>query len=196
LRKYGRIILFILIVSVLAAGCASDTSDKNDENSQNTGAVSSKGQSTSLYLGSLENPAGIGDAVSVSPNDVEEYKITIIEAKRGDDANSLVKSASASNRIPAAGHEYLLVKANVAYTKGEDKVMMSRSKFVACCDDKIEESKSVELPEDYSEFSGWSNPGEQKEGWIAFEVPTGKDVIIKYKPSVSQSKSAYISLGN
>jgi len=196
LKKYIQLILLILLVSVLAAGCSSDTSNNSDENSQNTGAVSSKGQSTSPYLGSLENPAGIGDAVTVSPNDVEEYKITINEVKRGDDANSLVKSASASNRIPSAGHEYLLVNAYVAYTKGEDKVMMSRSKFVACCDDKIEESKSVELPEDYSEFSGWSNPGEQKEGWIAFEVPTGKEVIIKYKPSVSQSKSAYISLRN
>lgn len=184
-----------MLASVLVAGCSSDTSNNSDENSQNTGAVSSKGQSTSLYLGSLENPAGIGDSVTVSPNDEEEYKITINKFKRGDDANNMVKSASPSNRIPAAGHEYLLVKANVAYTKGEDKVMLSRSTFMACCDDKIEQSKSVELPEDYSEFSGWSNPGEQKEGWIVFEVPTGKDVIIKYKPSVSQEKSAYISLG-
>lgn len=184
-----------MLASVLAAGCSSDTSVNSDENSQNTGAVGSKGKSTSLYLGSLENPAGIGDTVTVSPNDKEEYKVTIKDVKRGDDANKLVKSASASNRNPAAGHEYLLVKANVAYTKGEDKVMLSRSTFVACCDDKIEQSRSMELPEDYSEFSGWINPGENKEGWLAFEVPIGKDIIIKYKPSASRSNSAYISLG-
>lgn len=176
------------MIGISTAGCSSDTNEdqvqkiETDENSQKKGTIDSEA-------------AEIGDTVTLSPNDIEEYKVTIKEIKQGDNANNLVKSASESNRDPSAGHEYLLVKANVAYTKGEDKLMMTRSTFVACCDEDIEQSLSIELPEDYNEFSGWVEPGENKEGWLAFEVPVGKEVIIKYKPRVSESRSAYISVG-
>lgn len=201
MKNYAYSILFILLASVLVAGCTSGINKdavlgvKSSETPQNETVEATKEQTAPLVKGSYQNPAGVGETIVLSTSGTE-FEVTIKEVKRGDDANYLLKSEDELSEKPSTGYEYLLVKANVAYTKGDGPTSIDPYNFKPFCDGvEVSQNFGVAL-KDHTEFSsGLVMPGAQKEGWIGYIVPTGKEVILSYQTNMFDDGTAYISLG-
>lgn len=201
MRKYFYLILAILLASVLAAGCTSNDGSgvqevKAQESIPSTESNAAQEQTTSPVKGSFKNPASIGETIVLAaPGGT--YEVSAADVKRSNEANYLIKSANEFNSEPADGYEYLLVKARVTLTEGDDPVSLGSSDFKIFCNGVEYKDTWEVLPNDYIEFSsGQIMPGATKEGWLQYTVPTGQEAVLSFQPNMFDESTAYISLGN
>jgi hypothetical protein len=126
--------------------------------------------------GTLSNPASMNEKLIVKTL-LATYEITALEFIRGEKANQLIA------RKPDAGYEYLLVKVRVRYASGETPRMVSAFSFNAYAEGESYNPEIIGWPKDMREFelSLSLHPGNETEGWLAFIVPVGKEVLLAYK---------------
>ena len=150
-----------------------------------------------IQIGTYENPAKVGDVVRLKTSSIygsKVYDVSVIRYIRGSEADNLIQNANMFNSEPKSGYSYLLVKVKVRYVSGKDSDYVSSLNFKAYCNGVGYSEAFAVLPDSYSELDYVDMmPGGEISGWIAYEVPTYKDILIEYSPSISSS-SCYIKL--
>lgn len=200
MKKYTGFIIFIFLASVMAAGCASSDGSgvQNVKKSEDTSKVenaTSEEQTTQAVRGSYKNPASMEETVVLTSTG-HTFEVSILDFIRGEQANYLVKNANQFNDVPSSEYEYLLVKARVAYTEGEDPTNVGYLHFKAYGDGVEMQQPSIVYPNEYRKLdTGNLMPGGNKEGWVAFMVPQGKEIVIAFQPNTFDDSTAYLSLG-
>lgn len=146
--------------------------------------------------GTLDNPAGIQEPVICSCSD-KKYEVSVLDVKRGNEANNIIAEANMYNEKPPNGYEYALVKAGLNYLEGAESLDAGSYDFKAFCEGVECETSYVVLPENYKEFSsGILMPGGAKEGWLVFTVPTDKEALVSYQENMYMEGTAcYINIG-
>lgn len=146
--------------------------------------------------GTLSNPAGVQEPVICSCSN-KKYEVSVIDVKRGNQANSIIAEANMYNEKPPTGYEYALVKVRLNYLEGNGSLDTGSYDFKAFCEGVECEASYVVLPENYKEFSsGILMPGGKKEGWLALTVPTNKEVLVSYQENMYMEGTAcYINVG-
>ncbi len=148
-------------------------------------------------VGTYENPAKVGDVVRLETSFLNSkyiYDVSVVRYIRGSEANDLIKNANMFNDNPKSGYEYLLVKVKVRYTSGDDSDYISSLNFKAYCNGVGYDEAFAVLPDAYTELESVElMPGGEISGWIVFEVPKHKDVLIGFTPTIG-SDSCYIKL--
>jgi hypothetical protein len=102
-----------------------------------------------------------------------DMKINLLEIVRGAKAWDLIKEASASNKPPKVGFEYILARIRFEFSsRGSPQECiheLRREEFTALsADGKEYETPSVVPPK--PELSGSLRSGHSLEGWIVFSV--------------------------
>lgn len=130
---------------------------------------------------SSSQPADVGSPVrsmvelgSVYSN-IYDITITVLETIRGNAAMEKLKAASAANKMPPAGFEYVLARIKFDF-KGRvvtDKIPFDLGEaplqWVALASDLTEYPRvSVTVPK--PALAGMVKPGQSVEGWVAFAV--------------------------
>jgi hypothetical protein len=131
---------------------------------------------------SSTNPAAIGSPVrsmvelgSVYTN-IYDITITVLEAVRGKEALDRLKAASADNKAPAAGFEYVLtrIKFEIKGRAVSDKLSFDLGKaplmWVALTGKDLTEYDRVSPTVPNPALVGMVKPGTSSEGWVAFAV--------------------------
>ena len=200
----STILLFLVIAFVVAvAGCSSDNNGEgvqqvktSTEPQPSTQAQATPQEQATPVKGSLKNPAGVSDTVTVESTG-NTYDFNVVKAIRGSDAEYVVKKGNEYNDKPAAGYEYLLVDAKVAYTKGENSAYIYNGNIKVFCDNVERQTAYAMLPKDYIMLEGGDvMTGGVKEGWIIYTVPQDKEVIIGFQPNSFEGSTGYITLGS
>jgi len=131
--------------------------------------------------GSYQNPADMSETVTVKYGG-NTLEITVLDVERGEKVWEEIYAANMFNDEPKQGFEYLLTKIRVAYTSGESSTHISEFDFKAYAEGVGYNPSWQILPDDKPEFEGVNLlPGGQTEGWICFEVPQYKQVLIAYE---------------
>ncbi len=130
---------------------------------------------------SSTNPAAIGSRVrsmielgSVYSN-IYDIAITVLETVRGKEAMERLKAASADNKMPAEGFEYIVARVkfeikgravsdNIPFDLGKDPLQ-----WIALASD-LTEYPRVSLTAPKPALAGRVPPGQSLEGWLAFSV--------------------------
>jgi len=130
---------------------------------------------------SHSNPAAKGapvkSVVQIGSVNASNYDVTItlLETVRGKQALDRLQAASAQNKPPKAGFEYLLarvrfaLKARNVSDKSAFDLATSPFQWVAFSQD-FAQYEPVSLTAPKPELKGLVQPGETMEGWVAFEV--------------------------
>jgi hypothetical protein len=124
-------------------------------------------------------PSGMspGSPLSITkPAITPDWEITVVEVLRGDEALAMLKQVSASNDAPDDGMEYLLANVHVKYV-GTNPSAYVYEKIFRGLGSANEMYKSlsfvkIEVPEPALDAD--LAPGEETEGWVAFQVGTGE----------------------
>jgi hypothetical protein len=131
---------------------------------------------------SSKNPAAIGAPVksmielgSVYTN-IYDITITVLETVRGKDALDRLKAASADNKAPADGFEYVLARVKFEF-KGRavsDKIPFDLGNaplmWVALAGKDMTEYPRVPVTVPKPAMGGVIKPGDSVEGWLGFAV--------------------------
>jgi hypothetical protein len=174
MHKTTVVLACLLLVAVGIAGCMGPSSV----------------QTTPVSTDEQTQPAGTGGEtyVTASMNEAlvitsgkDRFEITALDVIRGQQANSLLKSANMFNAEPASGSEYLLVKVRKHFVSGSGSDYASSYDFQAFADGAGYSPSIAVLPKTHPGFSGVTLiPGGKAEGWITFEVPVGAEVDLAY----------------
>lgn len=168
----------VALLAILLAGCASEISTRQVEKAE---VEKTAVTTTEEQRGSYTNPASMDEVVTVKTL-TGTFEIAVVECIRGERANEIVKSANIFNPEPEKGYEYLLVKVRFSYVSGKSSNMVSGYSFKAYSDGAGFSPTFVVLPKSMPEFKIVElMPGGKTEGWIAFTVPRGKDVLLAYE---------------
>jgi hypothetical protein len=139
-----------------------------------------------------KNPAPIGSPVrsmielgSVYTN-IYDITITVLEAVRGNDAMDRLKAASADNKTPVEGFEYVLarikfdfkgryVSDTLSFDLGDEPLQ-----WVALSGGDFTEYDRVSVTVPKPALVGRIKPGDSMEGWVVFAVKQsdGKPVMV------------------
>ena len=131
---------------------------------------------------SSTNPAAIGSPVksmielgSVYTN-IYDITITVLETVRGKDAMDRLKAASADNKAPANGFDYILARVKFEF-KGRavsDRIPLDLGNaplmWVALAGKDMTEYDRVSVTVPKPAMGGVVKPGDTVEGWLAFAV--------------------------
>jgi hypothetical protein len=131
---------------------------------------------------SSTNPAAVGAPVrsmvelgSVYSN-IYDITITVLETVRGAEAMNRLKAASADNKQPAQGFEYVLARVKFEH-KGRavsDKLPFDLGnaplQWVALAGKDLTEYDRVSVTLPKPALTGMVKPGQSVEGWVAFAV--------------------------
>jgi hypothetical protein len=176
-NKTLALVIVYILVGIVLAGCVSKISTKPAETPE---SLPIKTQ-TKEPRGSYANPASMNETVVVKTFS-GTFEITVLDYIKGEKAYQIIKTANTFNPDPDRGFEYLLVKVRFKYVSGKTSQYVSAYCFEAYCDGTGYSPAFVILPKDMLEFKDVDvMPGGMTEGWIAFIVPQGKDVLISYK---------------
>jgi hypothetical protein len=131
---------------------------------------------------SSTNPAAIGSPVrsmvelgSVYTN-IYDITITVLETVRGKEAMDRLKAASADNKAPAEGFEYILarVKFELKGRAVSDKLPFvlgnAPLQWLALSGADLTDYDRVSVSVPKPALAGTVKPGQSVEGWIAFAV--------------------------
>ncbi len=128
-----------------------------------------------------------GDDYS-SPVELYDAKITVLEISRGERAWEFLRKASASNRPPSTGLEYIVARVRFEFSArgapGDKSYMVREDQFTSESSEGNEyQTPSIQLPE--PGLSRTLHSGESSEGWVAFAVPkTDKRPQMVFKENV------------
>ena len=110
------------------------------------------------------------------------FEVTVLDFVRGVQANKEIREANIFNPEPKEGFEYLMVKVKLTYISGKETAYVSEFSFKAYVEKVGYSPAWVILPKDKPEFPGVDLlPGGEIEGWIAYEIPQNKEVLIAYE---------------
>ncbi|AEA46873.1 DUF4352 domain-containing protein [Archaeoglobus veneficus] len=166
-----------ILIGIVLAGCVSEISTKPAETPE---LLPIKTQ-TQEPRGSYTNPASIGETVVVKTFS-GTFEVAVLDYIKGEKAYQIIKTANMFNPDPDQGFEYLLVKVRFKYASGKTSQYVSAYSFEAYCNGTGYSPAFVVLPKDMPEFKNVNiMPGGMTEGWIAFIVPQGKDILIAYE---------------
>jgi hypothetical protein len=79
--------------------------------------------------GSRELPIEIGGELSLTRDNEQDFTITILEVKKGDEAWKILYAANFFNDKPPEGQAYLLAKIQISYTKGKEVLEINQFSF-------------------------------------------------------------------
>jgi len=131
--------------------------------------------------GSYQNPADVFETVMATQNG-EILEITVLSVERGETVWQELYAANPFNEEPKQGFEYLLIKVRIAHTSGESPTIITSFSFKAYAEDVGYGPALVVLPKDRPDLESVElMPGGQTKGWICFEVPKNKPVLIAYE---------------
>ena len=137
-------------------------------------------------IGTYNNPAKVGDVVRVKDEflgNIYVYDISVEDYIRGEKANNIIKNANMFNPEPESGYEYLLVKVKVKYVSGEEPKGIYPFDFKVYYNRAGYDQALVVLPDYYPKLKHVRlMPGGETEGWLAYEVPKNKEVLISFEP--------------
>ncbi|UZE92654.1 MAG: DUF4352 domain-containing protein [Methanosarcinales archaeon] len=174
------LVLSILVVSF--SGCVEpEVTTKPNATPTITPTPTTTPTATSSPRGSYQNPADVSETVIVTYLG-ETFEITVLDVERGETVWQELYAANMFNEEPKQGFEYLLTKVRAAHTSGESSTYVSSFSFNAYAESVGYDSAFVVLPKDRPGLDGVDlMPGGQTEGWICFEVPKNKPVLIAYE---------------
>ncbi len=121
----------------------------------------------------LTTTISFGDDYSI-PVELYDAKITVLEISRGEKAWEFLKKASASNRPPGTGLEYVVARVKFEFSArgapGDKSYTVREDQFTLESSDGTEyQTPAVELPK--PALSRTLHSGESSEGWVVFAVP-------------------------
>ena len=126
-----------------------------------------------------------------SPHEKYDAKVTLLEVVRGDKAWERIKAASASNKPPQAGFEYILARIKFEYfargAPGDCVHELRREEFTAFSGEGKEyEDPSIVPPK--PELNAKLRPGDSLEGWLAFQAQQGESkALLRFVASVGRA---------
>ncbi len=132
-----------------------------------------------------DQPAKLGDTLIT-----DDWQVTLLEAIRGSKAYDMAKVANQFNKPPAAGMEYLAVRARVKNLKPQDDFVMIDSGWFKTIGDKnvLYDTPSVVDPE--PALQAYLYPGGQAEGWVILQIGQGEGhVQIVFDPLFDTQRS-------
>jgi len=118
----------------------------------------------------------------------EDWRITLLEAERGEGAWQIVKAANQFNTPPDKGMEYIAAKMRVRYIGTEDvPVQINNLYFKAIGDANVlYDLPFVVAPKPV--LDAFLFPGQSVEGWMIFKVRQGEtNVTAVFEPLFSSS---------
>jgi hypothetical protein len=139
-------------------------------------------QQATAQVNNSTNPADIASPVrsmvelgSVYTN-IYDITITVMETFRGKEALDRLKAASADNKVPSAGFEYILARVkfehkgravsdNLAFDIGTEPLQ-----WIALTGNDLTEYDHVSVTVPKPALVGMVKPGSSMEGWVAFAV--------------------------
>jgi len=176
-------------------GCSGSTT--SDQKATPTAAASSNPTATPQITPTAQpaqagtsksNPAPVGTAVTAaddSSSSPYSAKVTLLEYQKGQTAYDMLKSWDKYGIIvnaPDEGKEYHIVKIKfeLLTTKNDASHFVNSLDFDAVTSGNVYTSELMTVASD-KDVSGDMYPGGSKEGWIAFQLPTGSSsVLIAY----------------
>ncbi|HDM78650.1 MAG TPA: DUF4352 domain-containing protein [Deltaproteobacteria bacterium] len=194
----GLMALIVLVSVVMFSGCVEE--EVSTRPAATTPSVTSTPASTLTATpaprGSYQNPADISETVILKSGG-NTLEVTVLEVERGEKVWEELYAANMFNDEPKQGFEYLLAKIRVAYISGESSTYVSDSDFKAYAEGVGCDRAWQVLPDDKPEFEGVDLlPGGQTEGWICFEVPKNKEVLIAYESLFDLEPRFFINVGS
>lgn len=190
--KFKNILLLLLVLSfiIAVAGCLSDNNSFGEQQVTPQEQPTLQQQPTPIK-GSIHNPAGINETLTIEDAG-EVYNFSVVQVIRGNqiDNDNIEK--------PTPGFEYLLVYVKLAYNHlyRDDATYVYPDEFNAYCDNVECDRASIGMTNDINFNDGNVMPGGVKEGWIAYTVPQGKEVVIGFQPGAYTSKNCFVSVGS
>ncbi len=126
-----------------------------------------------------------------------DWQVTMLEAIRGSKAYDMAKAANQFNDPPAAGMEYLAVRARVKNLNPQDDFVLIDSGSFKSIGDKqvLYDSPAVVDPE--PALSAYLYPGGEAEGWVILQIGQGEGhAQIVFDPlfDTSQINRRYVAL--
>lgn len=110
-------------------------------------------------------------------DELYDVTITVKEAVRGEKAWQIVKDASASNKPPAAGFEYVLARIRFDFsarvTPQHYSYTLDQAQFTAMSGDDKMYDAAVLAKQPEPALQATLRSGDSAEGWVAFLVPRG-----------------------
>lgn len=145
-----------------------------------------------IQIGTYENPAKVGDIIRLE-SDYKVCGVSVNRYLRGNEANNIILIDKSDIK---SGYEYLLAHVKVKYVSGEHTEYVSGDNFKVYCNGAIYRHE-CEYALNEMVFGGYIMPfyeeRSEREGWILYEVPKNKDVLIEFTPP-DGSSSCYIKL--
>lgn len=141
-----------------------------------------------------DNAAKIGDTVTT-----DDWQVTVLEFKRGEEAAALAKEANQFNEVAGADQEYVLIKVRARYigTDDVDKPQeISGSSFKMTGEkNRVYDSPAIVAPSPTLE--GQLFPGGETEGWVILSVTSGEGGLrVVFEPlfSFNNDEIRYIAV--
>jgi hypothetical protein len=110
-------------------------------------------------------------------DELYDVRITVVEVVRGEKAWQLVKGASASNKPPGAGFDYLLARVRFEFSSRTSpehySYTLDPAQFVATSADNKMYGPAVLAEGPKPALHATLHSGDSAEGWVAFLVPRG-----------------------
>lgn len=193
-----RTILLFLLLSLMiaAAGCSSNTNG-NGVTSVTPAQTTTPDPGATSAGGSLNNPANITDTVDITSNG-NTYYLGVVNVMRGVEANNTIANANGYNEKPTPGYEYMIISLGVDYVNGnKSNVTINPLDFkVYSKGTECNRSNNVILPNNVQQMSATEvMKGRAMGGVLVYQVPQNQEAILSYQPNLSDSSTAYISLG-
>ena len=122
-------------------------------------------------------------------DELYDAQITVLEVVRGEQAWTMVKSASDSNKPPDAGFEYLLARIRFEFSARTRPFHYSytidQTQFTATASDGKEYDSPSLAAQPKPSLTGTIAPGDSMEGWVTFLVPrAGAKPLMIFKEDV------------
>ncbi len=138
------------------------------------------------------DPAPFGEMVTT-----EDWKVRLLEAKRGDDAWTMVQEANQFNEPPAEGMEYVVAKVYVRYISTKDQPNQIGGSYFETTGSANELYDLPSIVDPAPQLDVTLFPGGEFEGWITFQVAQGEtNTVVVFEPlfSLSSKNKRFLSL--
>ncbi|HEY4709727.1 MAG TPA: DUF4352 domain-containing protein [Candidatus Acidoferrales bacterium] len=110
-------------------------------------------------------------------DELYDVRITVEQAVRGEKAWQIVKDASASNKPPAAGSEYVLARIRFEFSARvapeHYSYTLDQTQFTAMSGDDRVYDAAVLAKQPEPALHATLRSGDSAQGWVAFQVPRG-----------------------